>query len=283
MLMPGFTVRELPLRMNNLNSLVYAPDGRLFALGYDGNVWQLKDTDGDGLEDTASLFYKNESNAIPPSIGMAWGPGGLYIASKGRVIRLRDKGDGTGRIANSDGRRVWQSPAIAAGSGLDAIGVAVDAAGNVYFGLGCDAWMDEYEVDKQTGKSRYNLNSARGVIQKLSPDWQHRETIATGVRFTVCRTAINAEGDLFGTDQEGATWVPNGNPFDELLHIQPGRHYGFPPRHPKHLPWTVIDEPSAFDYAPQHQSHLRRAFQRAGSGGRRENFRAGLVARLTRL
>ena len=65
--------------------------------------------------------------------------------------------------------------------------------------------------------------------------------------------AFNPDGDLFVTDQEGATWLPNGNPFDELLHIQTGRHYGFPPRHPKDLP-NVIDEPSVFDYAPQHQS-----------------------------
>ena len=65
--------------------------------------------------------------------------------------------------------------------------------------------------------------------------------------------AFNTNGDLFCTDQEGATWLPNGNPFDELLNIQPGRHYGFPPRHPKYLP-NVIDEPSVFDYAPQHQS-----------------------------
>ena len=64
---------------------------------------------------------------------------------------------------------------------------------------------------------------------------------------------FNRAGDLFCTDQEGATWLPNGNPFDELLHIQKGRHYGFPPRHPKHLP-DVIDEPSTFDYGPQHQS-----------------------------
>src|SRR5437667_12205875 len=95
MLAPGFTVRELPLDLNNLNNLVYAPDGRLFALGYDGNVFQLKDTDGDGREDTASYFYKNDYNEIPATIGMAWGPGGLYIPVKGRVIRLRDRGDGT--------------------------------------------------------------------------------------------------------------------------------------------------------------------------------------------
>src|SRR5690242_8911308 len=56
MLVPGFTVRELPLRLNNINNLVYSPDGRLFALCYDGNVMQLKDTDGDGLEDTATVY-----------------------------------------------------------------------------------------------------------------------------------------------------------------------------------------------------------------------------------
>src|SRR5690349_7569577 len=95
MLVPGFTVCELPLELNNINNLVFAPDGRLFALCYDGNVFQLKDTDGDGLEDTASYFFKNERNEIPACIGMAWGPGGLYIPAKGRIIRLRDTGDGT--------------------------------------------------------------------------------------------------------------------------------------------------------------------------------------------
>src|SRR2546428_1506468 len=92
----------------------------------------------------------------------------------------------------------------------------------------------------------------RGTIQRVSPDFSKCETVCTGIRFAV-GLAFNRYGDLFCTDQEGATWVPNGNPFDELLHIQPGRHYGFPPRHPKHLP-NVIDEPSVFDYAPQHQS-----------------------------
>src|SRR5579884_3435197 len=58
MLVPGFTVRELPLDLNNINCFAYAPDGRLFGLGYDGNVFQLKDTDGDGLEDTATYFWK---------------------------------------------------------------------------------------------------------------------------------------------------------------------------------------------------------------------------------
>src|ERR1041384_8107013 len=168
MLIPGFTVRELPLALNNINNLVYAPDGRLFALCYDGNVLQLKDTNGDGLEDTATHFYKNDKSEILPSIGMCWGPGGLYIASQGRVIRLKDKGDGTGELETVTSG--WPKPASAAGSNLDSIGIAVDGGGNIFFGLGCDAWNQAYRVNKVTGKSEYDLHSERGTILKVSPD-----------------------------------------------------------------------------------------------------------------
>lgn len=249
-LVPGFAVRELPLEFNNINNLAFAPDGRLFALCYDGNVLELKDTNGDGLEDTATHYYKNDRNEILPSIGMCWGGKGLYIPGQGRVIHLRDRGDGAAELETVTGG--WQPPSSAAGSNLDAVGVAVDKAGYIYFGLGVDAWNQAYRVNQVTGKSDYDIRSERGTVIRISPDWKRRERICTGMRFPV-GMAFNAAGDLFATDQEGATWLPNGNPFDELLHIQPGRHYGFPPRHPKYLP-DVIDEPSTFDYGPQHQS-----------------------------
>ena len=51
MLTPGFTVRELPVHLSNINNLRFAPDGRLAALGYDGRVHLLRDTDGDGFPD----------------------------------------------------------------------------------------------------------------------------------------------------------------------------------------------------------------------------------------
>ena len=249
-LVPGFTARELPLKLNNINNLAFSPDGRLFALGYDGNVHQLKDTDGDGLEDTATYFYKNDRNEIPPSIGMAWGPGGLYIPSQKRVLRLRDRHDGSAELETVTGG--WVGTSTKVGANLDAVGIAIDGNGDIFFGLGCDKWNEPYIVDEQTGVSRYKRDSERGTILKVSRDWKKRTPIVTGLRFTI-GMAFNAEGDLFCTEQEGATWLANGNPFDELLHIQTGRHYGFPPMHPKYLP-KVIDEPSVFDYTPQHQS-----------------------------
>src|SRR5207245_1788920 len=123
----------------------------LFALAYNGIIYQLKDTDDDGLEDTATFYFDNKPEQILPSIGMCWGPGGLYIASRGRVIRVKDKGDGTGELETI--AKDWVKPTGVAGSSLDAIGIAVDQQGNVFFGLGCDDWHEAYRVNKETGKS----------------------------------------------------------------------------------------------------------------------------------
>src|SRR6267143_1106736 len=73
-LAPGFTVRELPVRLSNLNNLRFAPNGRLFALGYDGRVHVLRDADGDGLEDTDKLFWDQPTLSVP--VGMALAPEG---------------------------------------------------------------------------------------------------------------------------------------------------------------------------------------------------------------
>lgn len=252
MLVPGFTVRQLPVDLANLNNLRYRDDGKLVALGYGGNVWLLSDTDGDGLEDKAELFWENKVGMRGP-IGMALTPKdyakgkGLFVASKGKVSLIVDtNGDDKAdeEIIVAQG---WKEIAQA----VDAVGIALDKDGNIWFGLGCADFANAYQKTKE-GKALYDIKSERGTIQKVSPDFSKRETICTGVRFPVS-AAFNRHGDLFVTDQEGATWLPNGNPFDELLHIQPGRHYGFPPRHPQILP-KVIDEPSTFDYGPQHQS-----------------------------
>jgi hypothetical protein len=94
-LAPGFTVRQLPVDLTNVNNVLYRPDGKLLALGYDGNIWLLSDTDGDGLEDKAVLFWENNGRIRAP-IGMALTPPGfkhgegVLVASKGKVSLLLD-------------------------------------------------------------------------------------------------------------------------------------------------------------------------------------------------
>ncbi|MBX7165822.1 MAG: ThuA domain-containing protein [Pirellulales bacterium] len=257
---PGCEVRELPVALPNVNDLLYLDDGRLLALGYDGRIHELTDRDGDGLEEHVEPYWYDTQFRSP--IALLAAPDGLYVSANGRVSRLVDD--------NADGRpdrevvvaADWPQP-DASTNGVDAMGLARDAQGNLYFGLGCADFTNAYRVHE--GRARYQLADERGTILKLSPDGR-REIFCTGIRFPYT-LAFNRLGDLFATDQEGETWLPGGNPLDELDHIQPGRHYGFPPRNAQYLP-EVRDEPPVVGFGPQHQSTCGLVFNEA-SGGRR--------------
>ncbi|HWB09837.1 MAG TPA: ThuA domain-containing protein [Pirellulales bacterium] len=263
---PGFSVKEIPVELTNVNNVLYRDDGKLVALAYNGNIYLLSDSDGDGLEDKVELFWDNRGRIRSP-IGMALTPPGyrhgrgVFVAAKGKcsLIVAGDGGDKADKeVVVADG---WEELP----HGVDALGVAFDERdGSVYFGLGTASYTEPYLLDSQ-GRSQYRLTGQRGTILRVKPDFSDREIFCTGVRFSV-GLRFNRAGDLFCTDQEGGTWLANGNPFDELLHLERGRHYGFPPRHPRHLP-DVVDEPSVCDYTPQHQSTCGFAFNEPVGGG----------------
>jgi hypothetical protein len=88
MFLPGFTVRELPVTLNNINVVKYREDGKLVALGYDGNIWLLSDSDGDGLEDKVTGFWN--TNTLRAPIGMALTPPN-YSHGQGVFVSLSRK------------------------------------------------------------------------------------------------------------------------------------------------------------------------------------------------
>jgi putative heme-binding domain-containing protein len=276
MMIPGFTVQAIPLELTNVNNVRYRHDGRLLTLGYNGDIHLLSDTDGDGIEDRVDMFWKNQGSLRGP-LGMLPTPkgypkgNGVFVPSKGKVSLIVD----TNGDDQADEEIIVASGWKEIPQNVDALGIAMDAEGSLYFGLGTVNFANAYLVNDQ-GKGEYDLNSDRGTVQKVSPDFSKREVIGTGIRFPIA-FAFNQHGDLFCSEQEGATWLPNGNPLDELLHIRldgkgpngvvgAKRHYGFPPRHPQHNP-TVIDEPSTFDYGPQHQSTCGMVFNQPTNGG----------------
>lgn len=265
MLVPGFRVRELPVSLTNVNNVRFREDGKLVTLGYNGDLHLLSDTNGDGLEDHAEVFWKNEGSLRGP-IGLELTPAG-YERGKGVFVPSKGK---VSLIVDTDGDDVADEEIVIASGweeipqNVDAVGIALDKDGAIYFGLGTANYANAYLVD-ENGKAQYDLNSERGTVQRISPDFKKRETVCTGIRFPIA-FAFDRYGELFCTEQEGATWLANGNPFDELLHIRRGNHYGFPPRHPQHNP-NVIDEPSTFDYGPQHQSTCGMVFNKSINGG----------------
>jgi len=255
-LVPGMVVDELPLRLPNINNLRFSPEGRLTALGYNGKVYLLADTDGDGLEDDTAMYWDQATLRVP--VGMAWSERGLYVSSHGKVSLLRDT-DGDGQADKEEIVSQGWPPTDVKSGGVDATAVTIDPQGNLYFGLMCADYSNPYRL--REGRSQYDPLSLRGTIVRLSGDHSQREIISTGIRVPYT-LAFNRHGDLFVTDQEGETWLPNGNPFDELNHIVPGRHYGFPPRHAEHLP-DIRDEPPVVSFGPQHQSTCGLVFNEA--------------------
>jgi putative heme-binding domain-containing protein len=270
-LVPGFSVQELPVRLSNINNLRFAPDGRLTALGYDGRVHLLRDSDGDGLEDRDELFWDKSTLSVP--VGMCWAPEGLYVSAHGKVSLLRDP-DADGKADTEEIIATNWPPTDVGSGGVDATAVTRDREGNLYFGLLVADYSNAYRLRKRKDLtpeeqarllahgdkggnaeetlSLYDVTSRRGTIQKWNVKTKKLDTIATGIRVPYT-LAFNRLGDLFVTDQEGETWMPNGNPLDELNHIIPGRNYGFPPRHEKWLP-NLISEPPVVAFGPQHES-----------------------------
>src|SRR5437879_156311 len=184
MLVPGFTVQELPVHLSNINNIRFAPDGRLFALAYDGRVHILRDTDGDGLEDKHEIFWDKPTLSVP--VGMAVVPdsgtsfnssnrlnsfnsSAVYVSSHGKVSLLRDT-DGDGKADTEEIIASGWPPTDVASGGVDATGVTLDRDGNIYFGLIAADYSNPYRV--KDGVSHYDLNGKRGTIQRLSRDHQ---------------------------------------------------------------------------------------------------------------
>ena len=141
------------------------------AVAYDGDIYLLSDSDGDGLEDRADLFWQNRGRLQAP-IGMDVTPEGyplgqgVIVSSKGKcsLIVDTDNDDTADReIVLADG---WQP----LNHGVDSLGAVFDPRdGSIYFGLGTQDYVNAYLLDGD-GQSHYELegNAARSCESHLT-------------------------------------------------------------------------------------------------------------------
>jgi len=204
MLVRAFTVQELPVRLPI--SIISA--SHLMAVCFAWRMMEgfivLRDTDGDGLEDSEQLFGIRTTLTVP--VGMVLRPkefmfprtakcrsSVILMATAKRTWKLLWPLIGRRRMSLRRRRCHWRHSA--------------NPQGNLYFGLIAADYSNPYRV--KDGISHYELNGKRGTIQKNSHaaknDRDHRHGNSRPYAL-----AFNKAGDLFCTDQEGERGVRTG-------------------------------------------------------------------------
>ena len=211
--MPGFRGVQLPVSTKIMpTAMTVLDDGRLAFASLEGHVYIAEDTDGDGVEDELTMFEEG----LSAPYGIIQDGDSLLVSHKPEILRLRDT-DGDGR---ADERTVFS-----AGWGFNdnyhdwTCGIAKDAKGNFYVGLG----SDYAQLDRPEEVSRW-----RGKVLQISPDgtprpFAHAFRYPTGI-------AIDSKGNIFATDNQGVQ-----NTFNELNHLRDGFHFGVPKNHEQSL------------------------------------------------
>ncbi len=203
---PGFSIIRYA-SLDRPTSLTMDADGRLYAASQDGTIHVFADLDGDGRSDSDTIL----SSGFNIPLGVAIHPqnGDIYISSVGKISILRDfDGD---FIADEAVNLVNVLPT---GLHLNS-NLKFGPDGYLYMGVGstCDACVEE--------------DPRSATIMRFDPITGESEIIAHGLRNAFDLAFHPFTHDMFATDN-GRDDLGMDAPQEELNHIKPGAHYGWP-------------------------------------------------------
>ena len=188
------------------------PEGRLYASNQTGEVYTLRDTDGDGIEDMALLFCNVKDFGLRSPAGFEHRGDTIFIGTAQQIRAFLDV-DKDGKadtswvffddIPNSEHPYEWTC------------GLNFGKDGWLYLALSTDSWNAAPSPDPK----KY-----RGSILKISPNGKNAEQVVTGIR-SVYDMDFNTDNELFFTDNEG-----DGNPTEELNLVVKNGFYGHNPK-----------------------------------------------------
>lgn len=218
-----YAVVRLPIKRGvplwNPTAIKVASDGTVFVLGFNGQIVRLADSDGDGLEDTATLFADVSKDGLRLPTSMALRGREVFVGSASE-IRVYEDADGDGVAERS---RTFFGDFPSSTHPFDSVfGLTFDHSGRLNFSLTTDSYNPAPAPDPK---------GLRGSLLRLQPDGTGMERIATGLRFAY-GMAINEAGELYFSDNKGG-----GNLTEEINRVVPGSFYGHSPgKFPNHPP-----------------------------------------------
>ena len=212
-------------------------DDKILLLTGDGHVWNFSPTTGQSMHVLAPSDYLDPKQGGAATYGIGWDKENhFYITSNQRQEFV---------IPHVNLATVWRTPAIAPGASLDALpkptawfqtkynwgiggfnhGISHVAQGpNGFLYVTSGSRTDGGETGNDERYSREGETPVTACLWKLDPksDQPRLETIAHGMR--------NAFGYAWTAAGEHYAVVngPDADTPEELDHIKPGQHYGFP-------------------------------------------------------
>jgi glucose/arabinose dehydrogenase len=200
---------------SGVSVLTFGPDRNLYILTVDGQIFRLRDTNGDTVADARDLLYGDEDNLFNHAVGMAFSPDGtLFVSDSGRISRVEDE--------NRDGKFDLIKPII---EGLPSLlyplhsnnGIAFDLFGKLYVAVGSTTDHGPLKVNREAS------------ILRMNDDGRDVEVFASGFR-NPYDLAFAPNGDLFTADNspDQLDMTLRYLPPEELDHVRQGRDYGFP-------------------------------------------------------
>lgn len=229
----GFEIDVWAENVDNARSMAYSPEGTLYVgTRSKGNVYALKDTDGDGRSDQRWTLL--EGGNMPN--GVAVKDGDLYIAEVNRILKISDIEN---KLDNPGVPEViYDEYPTETHHGWKYIAFGPDGKLYVPVGAPCNICESEDKI----------FNS----ITRLNADGTGREIVHEGIRNTVGFDWHPETGELWFTDN-GRDWLGDEKPECELNRAtqDKGMHFGFPYCHQGDIPDPEFgDKHPCSDFTP---------------------------------
>jgi glucose/arabinose dehydrogenase len=213
---PGFEVHPYaqPSPATLPTTIAFGPDGDLYMLTLGGDIFVMRDTDGDDFAETSERIYLDDANYFEHAIGMAFYDGVMYISDSGKISTIED--------TNDDGMLDTVTPVV---EGLISLrypdhsnnGIAFGPDGKLYVAVG--AATDHGPV----------YSDFEAAILRMNPDGSNLERFASGFR-NPYDLAFSPDGELFTADNnpDALDDTLRYLPPEELDYVREGLDYGFP-------------------------------------------------------
>lgn len=203
---------DVPAGLNlEASGLAPLPDGRLAVALRRGEVWIIKNPLAEPAT-VEALGYTLFASGMHEVLGMAFHDGDLYVTQRAEVTRLRDT-DGDG--AADDYATISQGWGVSGAYHEYAYGPVFDREGRMHNTLNCSMGKKWSGAGAEADATLW-----RGWSVITPKGGGTARGFSAGFR-SPCGIGLNAEGDVFVTDQQG-NWMGT-NP---LFHVREGAFFG---------------------------------------------------------